>query len=90
LTKNNSIQNTVKETTVNRSRRKALKTIPAGTAAAGAMVLTNKWSKSVVDTVILPAHAQATNGGAPVGSITPARPPLLASTARYWGLAALR
>ena len=61
-----------KETTVNQSRRKALKIIAAGTAAAGAMALTGKWSKPVVDTIILPAHAQATNGAAPVGTTTPA------------------
>ena len=60
------------ETTVNQSRRKALKTIAAGTAAAGAMALTGKWSKPVVDTIILPAHAQATNGAGPVGTTTPA------------------
>ena len=60
------------ETTVNQSRRKALKTIATGTAAAGAMALTGKWSKPVVDTIILPAHAQATNGAAPVGTTTPA------------------
>ena len=60
------------ETTVNRSRRKALKTIATGTAAAGAMALTGKWSKPVVDTIILPAHAQATNGAAPVGTTSPA------------------
>jgi len=60
------------ETTINRSRRKALKTLAVGTAAAGAMALTSKWSKPVVDTIILPAHAQATNGAAPVGTTTPA------------------
>lgn len=49
---------------VNTSRRKALKTIAAGTAVAGGLALSGKWSKPVVDTIILPAHAQATN---PVG-----------------------
>ena len=58
------------ETTVSQSRRKALKTIAAGTAAAGAIALTGKWSKPVVDTIILPAHAQATNGAGPVGTTT--------------------
>lgn len=60
------------ETTLSQTRRKALKTIAAGTAAAGAMALTGKWSKPVVDTIILPAHAQATNGAGPVGTTTPA------------------
>ena len=50
---------------VNTSRRKALKTIAAGTAVAGGLALSGKWSKPVVDTIILPAHAQATNGAAP-------------------------
>jgi len=62
----------IKRSSVNQSRRKALKTIATGTAAAGAMALTGKWSKPVVDTIILPAHAQATNGAAPVGTTTPA------------------
>lgn len=57
---------------INKSRRKALKTLAAGTAAAGAMALTSKWSKPVVDTIILPAHAQATNGAAPIATTTPA------------------
>ncbi len=52
---------------VNSSRRKALKTIAAGTAVAGGLALSGKWSKPVVDTIILPAHAQATN---PVGPVT--------------------
>ncbi|HHB76260.1 MAG TPA: twin-arginine translocation signal domain-containing protein [Desulfobulbus sp.] len=56
----------------NQSRRKALKTLAAGTAAAGALALTSKWSKPVVDTIILPAHAQATNGAAPLATTTPA------------------
>ena len=47
---------------ISRSRRKALKTIAAGTAVAGTMALTGKWSKPAVDTIILPAHAQATTG----------------------------
>jgi hypothetical protein len=53
------------EKTINCSRRKALKTIAAGTAAAGTMALAGKWSKPVVDTIILPAHAQATNPTGP-------------------------
>ena len=46
---------------VNQERRKALKTIASGTAVAGALAISSKWSKPVVDTIILPAHAQATN-----------------------------
>jgi len=53
------------------TRRKALKTLAAGSAAAGALALTGKWSKPVVDTIILPAHAQATNAQEPT-STTPA------------------
>ncbi len=55
---------------VNQSRRKALKTIAAGSAAAGALAMTGKWSKPVVNSIILPAHAQATNGAAPATCTT--------------------
>ena len=56
---------------ISRSRRKALKTIAAGTAVAGSMALAGKWSKPVVDTIILPAHAQATNAIEPTTTPTP-------------------
>ncbi|HHD63393.1 MAG TPA: twin-arginine translocation signal domain-containing protein [Desulfobulbaceae bacterium] len=56
-------QNSKKQTlvSVNPSRRKALKKIAAGGAVAGILALSGKWSKPVVDSIILPAHAQATN-----------------------------
>jgi hypothetical protein len=56
-------QNSKKETpvSVNPSRRKVLKKIAAGGAVAGVLALTGKWSKPVVDSIIVPAHAQATN-----------------------------
>jgi len=57
---------------VNQSRRKALKTIAAGSAAAGALAMAGKWSKPVVNSIILPAHAQATNAASPIGTTTPA------------------
>jgi len=60
-----------KEESISRSRRKALKTIAAGTAVAGTLALTGKWSKPVVDTIILPAHAQATNATEPTTTPTP-------------------
>jgi len=50
---------------INSSRRRALKTIAVGSAAATSLALGSKWAKPVVDTVILPAHAQATNVEAP-------------------------
>ena len=56
---------------ISRSRRKALKTIAAGTAMAGTIALTGKWSKPVVDTIILPAHAQATNAIEPTTTPIP-------------------
>jgi hypothetical protein len=56
---------------ISHSRRKALKTIAAGTAVAGTMALTGIWSKPVVNTIILPAHAQATNPSDPVTTTTP-------------------
>ncbi len=56
---------------VNQSRRNALKTLAMGSAAAGTLALGGKWAKPVVDTIVLPAHAQATNAAGPVGT-TPA------------------
>jgi hypothetical protein len=56
---------------VNKSRRKALKKIAVGGAAAGALALTGKWVKPVVNTIILPAHAQATNAEGPANTTTP-------------------
>ncbi len=50
-----------KKPAVNQERRKVLKTIAVGTAVAGVLAISSKWSKPVVDTIILPAHAQATN-----------------------------
>jgi len=65
---------------VNRSRRKALQTIAAGTAAAGALALTGKWSKPLVDTIILPAHAQATNAQEPTNTTTTPTPTTTGNT----------
>jgi len=65
---------------INTSRRKALKTIAAGTAVAGGMALAGKWSKPVVDTIILPAHAQATNATEPTDATTTAAPTTTAGT----------
>jgi hypothetical protein len=49
-----------KDNFVDQSRRKTLKKIAVGGAVAGVLALTGKWSKPVVDSIILPAHAQAT------------------------------
>ena len=65
-----------------RSRRKVLKTLATGGTLAGALALTGKWSRPVVDTVILPAHAQATNattGTPPVTTTSGACSPRLDS-----------
>ena len=44
------------------SRRKTLRNILAATGIlAGAQVVPSKWSKPIVDTVMLPAHAQGTS-----------------------------
>ncbi len=56
------------------TRRKALKTIAAGTAVAGTLAFTGKWSKPVVDTIILPAHAQATNAQEPTDATNTTTP----------------
>ncbi len=55
---------------LNSSRRKVLKALATGGTVAGALALTGKWSKPVVDTVILPAHAQATNATTPTATTT--------------------
>jgi hypothetical protein len=60
-----------RKTGINPSRRRALKTIAAGSAIAGGLALGGKWTRPVVDTVILPAHAQATNATAPATTAAP-------------------
>ena len=45
---------------VNPGRRRALKKLAAGGAVVGILGLSGKWSKPVVDSIVLPAHAQAT------------------------------
>ncbi len=55
---------------MDQSRRRALKAIVAGTAAAGVLAVFSKWSKPVVNSVILPAHAQATNAQGPATETT--------------------
>lgn len=52
------------------ARRKVLKTIAVGTAAAGVLTVSSKWSKPVVNSVILPAHAEATNAQGPATETT--------------------
>ena len=60
-TKAGSPVNTDDQTTVDQQkRRKLLSTIAAGGAAA--TLLPQKWSKPVVDSVMLPAHAQMSPG----------------------------
>ncbi len=44
----------------NQSRRRLLKVLGAGGAAASTLSLPEKWAKPVVDAVLLPAHAQLT------------------------------
>ncbi|HHB76531.1 MAG TPA: twin-arginine translocation signal domain-containing protein [Desulfobulbus sp.] len=55
---------------VDQSRRKALKKMAVGTAVAGTLAVSSKWSKPVVNSIILPAHAQATNAQGPVSTST--------------------
>jgi hypothetical protein len=54
---------------LNPERRKALQKMAVAGAAATVLGFSGKWSKPVVDSVILPAHAQATNA-AGAGSTT--------------------
>ncbi len=55
----------------NDSRRKLLKSIATGSGAVVAVKsLPESWGKPIVDTVLLPAHAQATQSSCSAGSIT--------------------
>ncbi len=67
---NNGFGNKNRKQPVDQARRKALKAIVAGTAAAGVLAVSSKWSKPVVNSVILPAHAQATNVEGPTAVTT--------------------
>ena len=53
--------NAEKSQSVDGSRRKALKTMAGAGVVAGLLAVSSKWSKPMVDSIILPAHAQATN-----------------------------
>ena len=67
---NNGFGNENRKQPVDRARRKALKIIVAGTAVAGALAIPSRWSKPVVNSIILPAHAQATNAQGPATETT--------------------
>jgi hypothetical protein len=43
-------------------RRRALKALTAGGALAGVSSLPQRWSKPVIDSIVLPAHAETTDG----------------------------
>ena len=58
------------KTTIDPSRREVMKNIAAAGALAGALALSGKWSKPVVESIILPAHAQATNVNVPFPTTT--------------------
>ena len=66
----NSFVNENRKQPMDQARPKALKTIIAGSAAAGVLVVSAKWSKPVVNSIILPAHAQATNVEGPATETT--------------------
>jgi hypothetical protein len=55
---------------LNPDRRKALQKMAVAGAAATVLGFSGKWSKPVVDSVILPAHAQATNAVSEGGTTT--------------------
>ena len=56
------------------SRRKILKQTLAGGAVISAGVASSKWSKPVVDSVVLPAHAQTSTPDGGSGGSTTASP----------------
>lgn len=65
---------TVDQTTAQDARRRILRNIiTGGTVGAGAALLPTKWSKPVVDSVLLPTHAQSSavafNGSGLIGNI---------------------
>jgi hypothetical protein len=43
----------------NVSRRRAMKVLGAGGVVAATLMLPSKWTKPVVESIIVPAHAQA-------------------------------
>lgn len=57
-----------KDKLVSGQRRKTLKSIITGAGAGSVVVIPSLWKKPVVQSVILPAHAQATGGGPGVGN----------------------
>jgi len=67
---NSGFGNENRKQPVDRARRNALKIIVAGTAAAGSLAIPSRWSKPVVNSIILPVHAQATNADAPTAATT--------------------
>jgi len=74
----------------NPERRNALKKLATGGAVVGLLGITGKWTRPVVDSMILPAHAQATNASLftpysadknkTVPTTTPSPPPTTTST----------
>ena len=62
---------TPKDKSTKTNRRKAIKVIGGGAIAGGA-VTTKSWQKPVVDSVVIPTHANMTAGGGEPGTGTPA------------------
>lgn len=61
--------------TVSQTRRSALKKMLVGTGvAAGAAVLPDKWTKPVVDRILVPAHAQTSTTTTTTTTTTEAQP----------------
>jgi hypothetical protein len=59
-----------RKTKIDSSRREIMKNIAAAGSVAGVLALSGKWSKPVVDAIILPTHAQATNVNVPSPTTT--------------------
>jgi hypothetical protein len=54
------------------SRRRAMKVLGAGGVVAATLMLPSKWTKPVVESIIVPAHAQAS--APPSTGTTPTTP----------------
>ncbi|MFH1152184.1 MAG: hypothetical protein V1793_00055 [Pseudomonadota bacterium] len=71
MTESNETPNSGKDQNQLESRRKVLrKLLIGGGVVAGAGLLPDKWTKPVVDFVVVPAHAQ-TSGHIPTPTPTP-------------------
>jgi hypothetical protein len=82
--------NTKMSQKTNNSRRKLLKTVTAGSGAVVAgKLLPESWSKPIVDSVLLPTHAQTTDGTGSAGDGSGVHPGCMAEAIYCDGIVGL-